>query len=208
MGIWRVGSFFFLMSFQNLWSHNNFILLQMGMAGNTSPFGQPFSQTGGQQMGATGVNPQLPNKPGMANSLPAFPADIKSTPVTSVPNMVSWTLLLPSVAVSSLYILNSGVQWVPQHYWTWSLKHQLPLQFFSTALWSTWKVGLFFYSNLTSKANPVFNEIALHPFILSGVFVSKPDENCLYVSSACRFKLLNQLKRVLVTPWTSLKAKQ
>uniref|UniRef100_A0A8C0BTS6 histone acetyltransferase n=1 Tax=Buteo japonicus TaxID=224669 RepID=A0A8C0BTS6_9AVES len=55
----------------------------MGMTGNTSPFGQPFSQTGGQQMGATGVNPQLPNKPGMANSLSPFPADIKSTPVTS-----------------------------------------------------------------------------------------------------------------------------
>lgn len=69
----------------------SFILFQMGMTGNTSPFGQPFSQTGGQQMGATGVNPQLPNKPGMANSLSAFPADIKSTPVTSVPNMVSWT---------------------------------------------------------------------------------------------------------------------
>uniref|UniRef100_A0A8C9FFI7 histone acetyltransferase n=1 Tax=Pavo cristatus TaxID=9049 RepID=A0A8C9FFI7_PAVCR len=64
-------------------------ITKMGMAGNTSPFGQPFSQTAGQQMGATGVNPQLPNKPGMANSLPAFPADIKSTPVTSVPNMVS-----------------------------------------------------------------------------------------------------------------------
>uniref|UniRef100_A0A8U7N6B2 histone acetyltransferase n=1 Tax=Corvus moneduloides TaxID=1196302 RepID=A0A8U7N6B2_CORMO len=63
----------------------------MGMTGNTSPFGQPFSQTGGQQMGAAGVNPQLPNKPGMANSLSPFPADIKSTPVTSVPNMVSWT---------------------------------------------------------------------------------------------------------------------
>uniref|UniRef100_A0A8U7N5Y1 histone acetyltransferase n=1 Tax=Corvus moneduloides TaxID=1196302 RepID=A0A8U7N5Y1_CORMO len=59
----------------------------MGMTGNTSPFGQPFSQTGGQQMGAAGVNPQLPNKPGMANSLSPFPADIKSTPVTSVPNM-------------------------------------------------------------------------------------------------------------------------
>lgn len=59
------------------------------MTGNTSPFGQPFSQAGGQQMGATGVNPQLPNKPGMANNLPPFSTDIKSTSVTSVPNMVS-----------------------------------------------------------------------------------------------------------------------
>lgn len=71
----------------------------MGMTGNTSPFGQPFSQTGGQQMGATGVNPQLPTKPGMANSLSAFPADIKSTPVTSVPNMVSCILLFAWVVV-------------------------------------------------------------------------------------------------------------
>ncbi|RMC17846.1 hypothetical protein DUI87_05513 [Hirundo rustica rustica] len=62
---------------------------QLGMTGNTTPFGQPFSQTGGQQMGAAGVNPQLPNKPGLANSLSPFPADIKSTPVTSVPNMNS-----------------------------------------------------------------------------------------------------------------------
>lgn len=50
-------------------------------------------------MGAAGVNPQLPNKPGLANSLSPFPADIKSTPVTSVPNMVSWT-----AASSILYL--------------------------------------------------------------------------------------------------------
>lgn len=78
----------------------SFVLFQMGMTGNTSPFGQPFSQTGGQQMGATGVNPQLPNKPGMANSLSPFPADIKSTPVTSVPNMVSYTYLFPLLVTS------------------------------------------------------------------------------------------------------------
>lgn len=62
---------------------------QMGMAGNPSPFGQPFSQPGGQQMGATGVNPPLPNKQGIANNLSPFPSDIKSVSVTSVPNMVS-----------------------------------------------------------------------------------------------------------------------
>lgn len=50
-------------------------------------------------MGAAGVNPQLPNKPGLANSLSPFPADIKSTPVTSVPNMVSCT-----AASSILYL--------------------------------------------------------------------------------------------------------
>ena len=61
----------------------------MGMTGNTSPFGQPFSQTGGQQMAASGVNPQLSSKQSMVNSLPAFPTDIKNTSVTNVPNMVS-----------------------------------------------------------------------------------------------------------------------
>lgn len=40
-------------------------------------------------MGATGVNPQLSSKQSMVNSLPTFPADIKNTSVTSVPNMVS-----------------------------------------------------------------------------------------------------------------------
>jgi hypothetical protein len=64
----------------------------MGMTGTTSPFGQPFSQTGGQQMGATGVNPQLASKQSMVNSLPAFPTDIKNTSVTTVPNMVSCLL--------------------------------------------------------------------------------------------------------------------
>ncbi|VFV27338.1 low quality protein: creb-binding [Lynx pardinus] len=61
--------------------------LRMGMAGNTSPFGQPFSQTGGQQMGAPGVNPQLSSKQSMVNSLPPFPTDIKNPSVTNVPNM-------------------------------------------------------------------------------------------------------------------------
>ncbi|EHB03127.1 CREB-binding protein [Heterocephalus glaber] len=63
-------------------------MTKMGMTGNTSPFGQPpFNQTGGQQMGATGVNPQLSSKQNMVNSLPTFPNDIKNTSVTNVPNM-------------------------------------------------------------------------------------------------------------------------
>uniref|UniRef100_A0A452T437 histone acetyltransferase n=1 Tax=Ursus maritimus TaxID=29073 RepID=A0A452T437_URSMA len=62
-------------------------MTKMGMTGNTSPFGQPFSQTGGQQMGAPGVNPQLSSKQSMVNSLPPFPTDIKNASVTNVPNM-------------------------------------------------------------------------------------------------------------------------
>ncbi|KAF7242948.1 CREB-binding protein [Varanus komodoensis] len=57
------------------------------MASSPNPFGQPFSQTGGQQMGAPSVNSPVPNKPGMANSLSPFPSDIKSVSVTTVPNM-------------------------------------------------------------------------------------------------------------------------
>uniref|UniRef100_A0A8C0BUT3 histone acetyltransferase n=1 Tax=Buteo japonicus TaxID=224669 RepID=A0A8C0BUT3_9AVES len=80
----------------------------MGMTGNTSPFGQPFSQTGGQQMGATGVNPQLPNKPGMANSLSPFPADIKSTPVTSVPNMSQMQTQVQQVGIVPTQAMATG----------------------------------------------------------------------------------------------------
>uniref|UniRef100_A0A8B9GHF4 histone acetyltransferase n=1 Tax=Amazona collaria TaxID=241587 RepID=A0A8B9GHF4_9PSIT len=80
----------------------------MGMAGNTSPFGQPFSQTGGQQMGATGVNPQLPSKPGMANSLSPFPADIKSTPVTSVPNMSQMQTQVQQVGIVPTQAMATG----------------------------------------------------------------------------------------------------
>ncbi|XP_036266107.1 CREB-binding protein isoform X2 [Pipistrellus kuhlii] len=60
---------------------------KMGMTGNTSPFGQPFNQTGGQPMGAPGVNPQLSSKQNVVTSLPPFPADIKNASVTNVPNM-------------------------------------------------------------------------------------------------------------------------
>uniref|UniRef100_A0A8C5U5W8 histone acetyltransferase n=1 Tax=Malurus cyaneus samueli TaxID=2593467 RepID=A0A8C5U5W8_9PASS len=80
----------------------------MGMAGNTSPFGQPFSQTGGQPMGAAGVNPQLPNKPGMANSLSPFPADIKSTPVTSVPNMSQMQTQVQQVGIVPTQAMATG----------------------------------------------------------------------------------------------------
>uniref|UniRef100_A0A671QHD5 histone acetyltransferase n=1 Tax=Sinocyclocheilus anshuiensis TaxID=1608454 RepID=A0A671QHD5_9TELE len=45
----------------------------MGMAGGNSPFGQ--YQSGGQQMGTTGVNAQ--NKGALPNSLPQFPTDLK-----------------------------------------------------------------------------------------------------------------------------------
>lgn len=126
----------------------------MGMTGNTSPFGQPFSQTGGQQMGATGVNPQLPTKPGMANSLSAFPTDIKSTPVTSVPNMVSCILLFPWVAVYWSCILNSGAEWPLQHYWTSAglfKRQRCPRVFHYCSVEHVGSLCSFLYSNFQSK---------------------------------------------------------
>ncbi|XP_043349136.1 CREB-binding protein isoform X5 [Dermochelys coriacea] len=83
-------------------------MTKMGMTGNTSPFGQPFSQAGGQQMGATGVNPQLPNKQGMANNLPPFPTDIKSTSVTSVPNMSQMQTQVQQVGIVPTQAMAAG----------------------------------------------------------------------------------------------------
>ncbi|XP_066496468.1 CREB-binding protein isoform X2 [Tiliqua scincoides] len=84
-------------------------LAKMGMASNTSPFGQPFSQTGGQQMGTTGVNPPLPpNKPSMANSLPPFPTDIKSVSVTSVPNMSQMQTQVQQVGIVPAQAMATG----------------------------------------------------------------------------------------------------
>lgn len=69
----------------------------MGMAGGGSPFGQ--YQAGGQQLAVSGVNAQLQNKAALANSLPAFSADLKGAAVPNVPSMVSvqrpLSLLLP-----------------------------------------------------------------------------------------------------------------
>ncbi|KYO35927.1 CREB-binding protein isoform C [Alligator mississippiensis] len=83
-------------------------MTKMGMTGNTSPFGQPFSQTGGQQMGATGVNPQLPNKPGITNSLPPFPTDIKNTSVTNVPNMSQMQTQVQQVGIVPTQAMATG----------------------------------------------------------------------------------------------------
>ncbi|XP_025032115.1 CREB-binding protein-like [Python bivittatus] len=81
---------------------------QMGMASNPGPFGQPFSQPGGQQMGATGVNPPLANKQGMANNLSPFPSDIKSVSVTSVPNMSQMQTQVQQVGIVSTQAMATG----------------------------------------------------------------------------------------------------
>nr|XP_034986339.1 CREB-binding protein isoform X2 [Zootoca vivipara] len=85
-------------------------MAKMGMASNPSPFGQPFSQAGGQQQmgGAAGVNSPLPNKPGMANSLSPFPSDIKSVSVTSVPNMSQMQTQVQQVGIVPTQAMAAG----------------------------------------------------------------------------------------------------
>ncbi|XP_072125314.1 CREB-binding protein [Mobula birostris] len=62
-------------------------MTKMGISGNASLFGQGYGQAGGQQLGTTGVGPQMQNKSNLSNSLPPFPSDLKGTQVTNVPNM-------------------------------------------------------------------------------------------------------------------------
>ncbi|KAG8145907.1 hypothetical protein E2320_012341 [Naja naja] len=83
-------------------------MAKMGMASNPGPFGQPFSQPGGQQMGATGVNPPLPNKQGIANNLSPFPSDIKSVSVTNVPNMSQMQTQVQQVGIVSTQAMSTG----------------------------------------------------------------------------------------------------
>lgn len=59
------------------------------MMSNPSPYGQPYSQNTGQQIGASGLGPQMQNKAGLQNSLPQFPMDKKPVPGAGMPNMVS-----------------------------------------------------------------------------------------------------------------------
>nr|XP_048690961.1 histone acetyltransferase p300 isoform X8 [Caretta caretta] len=60
---------------------------KMGMMSNPSPYGSPYSQNTGQQIGASGLGPQMQNKTGLPNSLPQFPMDKKPVPGTGMPNM-------------------------------------------------------------------------------------------------------------------------
>uniref|UniRef100_A0A8B9QVB1 histone acetyltransferase n=1 Tax=Anas platyrhynchos TaxID=8839 RepID=A0A8B9QVB1_ANAPL len=61
---------------------------KMGMMSNPSPYGQPYSQNTGQQIGASSLGPQMQNKAGLQNSLPQFPMDKKPVPGAGMPNMV------------------------------------------------------------------------------------------------------------------------
>ncbi|KAF7248760.1 hypothetical protein EYD10_05448 [Varanus komodoensis] len=60
---------------------------RMGMMNNPSPYVPPYSQNTGQPIGASGLGPQMQNKPVLPNSLPQFPMDKKPVPGPVMPNM-------------------------------------------------------------------------------------------------------------------------
>uniref|UniRef100_A0A8U8BYS5 histone acetyltransferase n=1 Tax=Geospiza parvula TaxID=87175 RepID=A0A8U8BYS5_GEOPR len=71
---------------------------KMGMMSNPSPYGQPYSQNTGQQIGASGLGPQMQNKAGLQNSLPQFPMDKKPVPGAGMPNMVQQAGMGPAAS--------------------------------------------------------------------------------------------------------------
>lgn len=72
------------------------------MMSNPSPYGQPYSQNTGQQIGASSLGPQMQNKAGLQNSLPQFPMDKKPVPGAGMPNMVSRMKNVSSKCCSSV----------------------------------------------------------------------------------------------------------
>ncbi|XP_063791095.1 CREB-binding protein isoform X2 [Pseudophryne corroboree] len=83
-------------------------MTKIGLQGNSSPFGQNFNQAPGQQIRAQGVNPQLPTKPGMANSLPPFPSDLKSSPVANVSSMSPLQAQVQQVGIGATPSMGTG----------------------------------------------------------------------------------------------------
>ncbi|XP_073409623.1 CREB-binding protein isoform X2 [Dendrobates tinctorius] len=83
-------------------------MAKMGLQGNNSPFGQMFNQSQAQQIRAQGVNPQLPTKPTMANSLPPFSSDMKSSPVANVSNMSPLQVQVQQVGIGAAPSMGTG----------------------------------------------------------------------------------------------------
>lgn len=60
----------------------------MGMMNNPNPYGSPYSQNSGQQIGAGGLGLQIQTKSVLPNSLSPFAMDKKAVPGGGLPNMV------------------------------------------------------------------------------------------------------------------------
>jgi E1A/CREB-binding protein len=61
----------------------------MGMMSNPNPYGSPYTQNSGQQIGASGLGLQIQTKSVLPNSMSPFAMDKKAAPGGGMPNMVS-----------------------------------------------------------------------------------------------------------------------
>lgn len=64
----------------------------MGMMNNPNPYGSPYTQNSGQQIGGSGLGLQIQTKSVLPNSLPPFAMDKKAVPGGGMPNMVGSNL--------------------------------------------------------------------------------------------------------------------
>ncbi|XP_064224187.1 histone acetyltransferase p300 isoform X2 [Aotus nancymaae] len=61
--------------------------LKVGMMNNPNPYGSPYTQNPGQQIGASGLGLQIQTKTVLSNNLPPFAMDKKTVPGGGMPNM-------------------------------------------------------------------------------------------------------------------------
>lgn len=64
----------------------------MGMMNNPNPYGSPYTQNSGQQIGASGLGLQIQSKTVLPNSLSPFAMDKKAVPGGGMPSMVGSNL--------------------------------------------------------------------------------------------------------------------
>ena len=78
----------------------------MGMMNNPNPYGSPYTQNSGQQIGASGLGLQIPTKSVLPNSLSPFAMDKKAVPGGGMPNMVGSNLFTD---LSSIWHFNRRI---------------------------------------------------------------------------------------------------
>ena len=77
----------------------------MGMMNNPSPYGSPYAQNSGQQIGASGLGLPIQTKTVLPNSLPSpFAMDKKAVPGGGMPNMVSTNFLLDCFSICFFFV--------------------------------------------------------------------------------------------------------
>ncbi|XP_028670118.2 CREB-binding protein isoform X2 [Erpetoichthys calabaricus] len=91
-------------------SHSPLNAQQSGSMAKVGPFVQPYSQSGMQQIGPSGVNPPLQNKSAFSSSLPPYTSSLKGSALTSVPNLtpMQQSQQVPAAGVVSTQGLSTG----------------------------------------------------------------------------------------------------